>query len=164
LAIRTQNYLKSLNSFVKTRQLIFLHLQEHYPDLPTAGNFHLTVYNGLPQGCVLGKVQLNYSPSDTDDTAGPFEFDFTDKQWFKEMNVPIEGNYSIDKFTAQCTEYNTEFADFKFVPIVPESEDDVAAMHLLIISELSAPKEGIIKAGNHLDPFDKTSDGRPAIK
>jgi hypothetical protein len=35
---------------------------------------------------------------------------------------------------------------------------------LLIISELSAPKEGIIKAGNHLDPFDKTSDGRPAIK
>lgn len=123
----------------------------------------MTIYNGLPANCNLSSVQLEFVKNDTTDIQN-FDFIMGDAK-FAELNVPDDGMFTLKEFTVGCGAdiKSITFEESSFYPLAP-GKDEVPNMHVMLTYDLNDITTGILKAGENIDPLDKSKKGMPEFK
>ena len=171
--------------------MYFLTLQNYYAVEVPSGEMHVTIYNGLPQGCVLPEIHLANANEKFEDV--PFDFTKLEDDEFYILKV-IEKNkedYSIPAFEVKCDfgekgkktiKYPAPNADplwlhelynptFNFGRDIFTEEDEekvpngVSVLLTYDIDQWNQDEiDGIVFYGDDIPPLKKTADTFPDAK
>ena len=136
-------------------------LQQNYPIIPESNEFVLITYKGFAENCIDIRFNLSFA-KESDGAIQHFSVDLNENAW-SNPHLPIDGKYTINSFIASCGHLKINFPETNFTPIFAD-KDDVPSMHILLTIDVDDEQIGIIDIGDHLDPWDKSDDGRPIMK